>query len=196
MTGRKLGAQLQELGGAERLRRLAGGMCDCFECALSVAPWRCSLPMISSSFGMRALASCTVKSRSLTVCLSELSEAPNGCLQGLSTQGRHAGGGVRAEYDATTPRPRSSTHRCSRGLVDGGAVLDSARMGDESDEQEREETKRQRFIGFEEDLSSIQVPDELPVLPLRGVVIFPVGDRAAADLARQLAQGRRAGAGR
>ena len=46
-------------------------------------------------------------------------------------------------------------------------------MSDETDEQEREETKRQRFIGFEEDLSSIEVPDELPVLPLRGVVIFP-----------------------
>jgi len=46
-------------------------------------------------------------------------------------------------------------------------------MSDESEEQEREEARRQRFIGFEEDLSSIQVPDELPVLPLRGVVIFP-----------------------
>jgi ATP-dependent Lon protease len=46
-------------------------------------------------------------------------------------------------------------------------------MTDETEEQEREEIKRQRFIGFEEDLSSIEVPDELPVLPLRGVVIFP-----------------------
>ncbi|MBI3783218.1 MAG: LON peptidase substrate-binding domain-containing protein, partial [Deltaproteobacteria bacterium] len=40
-------------------------------------------------------------------------------------------------------------------------------------EEEREEAKRQRFIGFEEDLSDIQVPDTLPILPLRGVVIFP-----------------------
>jgi ATP-dependent Lon protease len=46
-------------------------------------------------------------------------------------------------------------------------------MSDETEEQEREEAKKQRFIGFEEDLSGIQVPDELPILPLRGVVIFP-----------------------
>ncbi len=46
-------------------------------------------------------------------------------------------------------------------------------MGDETEDQEREEAKKQRFIGFEEDLSGIQVPDELPILPLRGVVIFP-----------------------
>jgi ATP-dependent Lon protease len=46
-------------------------------------------------------------------------------------------------------------------------------MSDQTEEHEREESKRQRFIGFEEDLSSIEVPDELPVLALRGVVIFP-----------------------
>jgi ATP-dependent Lon protease len=36
-----------------------------------------------------------------------------------------------------------------------------------------EETKEQRFYGFEEDVSGIAVPEELPILPLRGVVIFP-----------------------
>jgi ATP-dependent Lon protease len=46
-------------------------------------------------------------------------------------------------------------------------------MSDETEGHEPEESKRQRFIGFEEDLSSIEVPNELPVLPLRGVVIFP-----------------------
>jgi len=40
-------------------------------------------------------------------------------------------------------------------------------------EDEREETKRQRYIGFETDLGDVDVPEELPVLPLRGVVIFP-----------------------
>jgi len=36
-----------------------------------------------------------------------------------------------------------------------------------------EELKEQKFYGFEEDVSGISVPDTLPVLPLRGVVIFP-----------------------
>ncbi|HEV7734452.1 MAG TPA: endopeptidase La [Candidatus Binatia bacterium] len=31
----------------------------------------------------------------------------------------------------------------------------------------------QRFFGFDEDVSGIAIPDELPILPLRGVVIFP-----------------------
>jgi ATP-dependent Lon protease len=31
----------------------------------------------------------------------------------------------------------------------------------------------QRFFGFDEDTSSVTVPGELPILPLRGVVIFP-----------------------
>ena len=31
----------------------------------------------------------------------------------------------------------------------------------------------QRFYGFDEDISGIVVPGELPILPLRGVVIFP-----------------------
>jgi ATP-dependent Lon protease len=36
-----------------------------------------------------------------------------------------------------------------------------------------EELKEQKFYGFEEDVSGIVVPDTLPLLPLRGVVIFP-----------------------
>jgi len=44
---------------------------------------------------------------------------------------------------------------------------------EEREEEEREEAKKQRFLGFEEDLSDITVPEELPILPLRGVVIFP-----------------------
>jgi ATP-dependent Lon protease len=39
--------------------------------------------------------------------------------------------------------------------------------------EEGRETQKQRFVGFEEDLSHISVPEELPVLPLRGVVVFP-----------------------
>ncbi len=36
-----------------------------------------------------------------------------------------------------------------------------------------EELKEQKFYGFEEDVSGIVVPEALPLLPLRGVVIFP-----------------------
>ena len=36
-----------------------------------------------------------------------------------------------------------------------------------------EELKEQKFYRFEEDVSGISVPETLPVLPLRGVVIFP-----------------------
>ena len=36
-----------------------------------------------------------------------------------------------------------------------------------------EESGEQKFYGFEEDVSGIQVPAQLPILPLRGVVIFP-----------------------
>jgi ATP-dependent Lon protease len=35
------------------------------------------------------------------------------------------------------------------------------------------EIKEHRFFGFEDDLSGITIPSELPVLPLRGVAIFP-----------------------
>ena len=30
-----------------------------------------------------------------------------------------------------------------------------------------------RFAGFDEDTSNVEIPEELPILPLRGVVIFP-----------------------
>jgi ATP-dependent Lon protease len=40
-------------------------------------------------------------------------------------------------------------------------------------EEEVEEAKEQRFFALEEDLSDIAIPTELPMLPLRGVVIFP-----------------------
>src|SRR5512143_1747886 len=40
-------------------------------------------------------------------------------------------------------------------------------------EEEAEEPKEQRFFALEEDLSDIAIPTELPMLPLRGVVIFP-----------------------
>ena len=36
-----------------------------------------------------------------------------------------------------------------------------------------EETTEQSVVGFEEDLSDVELPQELPILPLRGVVIFP-----------------------
>ena len=36
-----------------------------------------------------------------------------------------------------------------------------------------EETKEQKFYGFEEDVSGIEIPEEMSILPLRGVVIFP-----------------------
>jgi ATP-dependent Lon protease len=38
---------------------------------------------------------------------------------------------------------------------------------------ESEQEAKSRFFGFEEDLSNVDVPSELGVLPLRGVVIFP-----------------------
>jgi ATP-dependent Lon protease len=42
------------------------------------------------------------------------------------------------------------------------------------DEEEQHPTPdKRRFGGFEEDLSDIEIPDLLPVLPLRGVVVFP-----------------------
>jgi len=50
-------------------------------------------------------------------------------------------------------------------------MLESDVGGSEPDEQD--EPKKHRFLGFEEDLSDVAVPDELPILPLRGVVVFP-----------------------
>src|SRR5215475_6805897 len=46
--------------------------------------------------------------------------------------------------------------------------------GEEFDPQKAaEEAGEQKFYGFEEDVSGIHVPAELPILPLRGVVVFP-----------------------
>ncbi len=36
-----------------------------------------------------------------------------------------------------------------------------------------EETTEQGVVGFEEDLDGVELPQELPILPLRGVVVFP-----------------------
>jgi len=48
-------------------------------------------------------------------------------------------------------------------------------MADDPREQapESETDPQQRFFGFDEDISGVAVPSELPILPLRGVVIFP-----------------------
>src|ERR1051326_4205972 len=50
-----------------------------------------------------------------------------------------------------------------------------ARMSSTRDPKEPtvEDLKEQKFYGFEEDVSGISVPEVLPLLPLRGVVIFP-----------------------
>ena len=46
--------------------------------------------------------------------------------------------------------------------------------GEEFDpEKSSQEAGEQKFYGFEEDVSGIHVPAELPILPLRGVVVFP-----------------------
>ena len=42
-------------------------------------------------------------------------------------------------------------------------------------EEEQEEVKRQRFIGFEEDLSDIEIPEALPI-PKRSVATVDGGD--------------------
>src|SRR5689334_2912772 len=51
------------------------------------------------------------------------------------------------------------------GLLMAGEEFDPEKVAEEAGEQ--------KFYGFEEDVSGIQVPAELPILPLRGVVIFP-----------------------
>jgi ATP-dependent Lon protease len=43
----------------------------------------------------------------------------------------------------------------------------------ENETTEENLSPKERVFGFEEDLSGINIPEELPVLPLRGVVIFP-----------------------
>jgi len=42
-----------------------------------------------------------------------------------------------------------------------------------SENEEQQTSAKDRVFGFEEDLSAVDVPEELPVLPLRGVVVFP-----------------------
>jgi ATP-dependent Lon protease len=42
-----------------------------------------------------------------------------------------------------------------------------------SEHEEQQASAKDRVFGFEEDLSGISVPEVLPVLPLRGVVVFP-----------------------
>ncbi|MEW6272083.1 MAG: endopeptidase La [Thermodesulfobacteriota bacterium] len=42
-----------------------------------------------------------------------------------------------------------------------------------ADEESGEAETGQKFYGFEEDTGSIEIPERLPILPLRGVVIFP-----------------------
>ena len=42
-----------------------------------------------------------------------------------------------------------------------------------SENEEQPTSAKERVFGFEEDLSGISMPEELPVLPLRGVVVFP-----------------------
>src|SRR6185295_12834332 len=42
-----------------------------------------------------------------------------------------------------------------------------------SENEEQPTSAKDRVFGFEEDLSGITVPEVLPVLPLRGVVVFP-----------------------
>ena len=42
-----------------------------------------------------------------------------------------------------------------------------------SENEEQPTSAKDRVFGFEEDLSAISVPEQLPVLPLRGVVVFP-----------------------
>src|SRR4029450_11319552 len=56
----------------------------------------------------------------------------------------------------------------------GGWVTVRATMADEEpSELSGGEEGPRRFYGFEEDVSDVAVPDVLPILPLRGLVIFP-----------------------
>ena len=85
--------------------------------------------------------------------------------------GLHAAGDYRlAPGSRDIPTPVSA-------LSDWGAwVTVRAAMGDEDPSEGfsgSEGEGPRRFYGFEEDLSDVAVPDVLPILPLRGVVIFP-----------------------
>jgi ATP-dependent Lon protease len=46
-------------------------------------------------------------------------------------------------------------------------------MADDDPTREAPSPEGQRFYGFDEDISGVAVPGNLPILPLRGVVIFP-----------------------
>jgi ATP-dependent Lon protease len=46
-------------------------------------------------------------------------------------------------------------------------------MADDEPTREAPAAEGQRFYGFDEDISGVAVPTNLPILPLRGVVIFP-----------------------
>ncbi len=43
----------------------------------------------------------------------------------------------------------------------------------DSEEEASEEKEQVHWYGFEEDVDEVAVPEELPILPLRGVVVFP-----------------------
>jgi len=51
--------------------------------------------------------------------------------------------------------------------------MPSAEDFDSEKEESGEEAPEQKFYGFDEDVSGVPVPEELSILPLRGVVIFP-----------------------
>src|SRR5215470_705237 len=49
-------------------------------------------------------------------------------------------------------------------------------MADEEDPRQQEgggEAATPRYVGFDEDVSGVAIPESLAILPLRGVVIFP-----------------------
>ncbi|MDG2307300.1 MAG: endopeptidase La [Candidatus Binatia bacterium] len=53
-------------------------------------------------------------------------------------------------------------------------MSDKEEQGPELDEESDElDDATGRFAGFDEDTSNVDIPSELPILPLRGVVIFP-----------------------
>src|SRR4029079_2721100 len=71
-------------------------------------------------------------------------------------------------------------------------------MSDEESNDPEGEGEGQKFFGFEEDTSGIDIPPELPVLPLRGVVIFPsaivplpISRRSSLQLVEQCLAGNR-----
>src|SRR5262249_30301621 len=71
--------------------------------------------------------------------------------------------GRRVRVPLSTPAPAAREPGGGRELM---ADDDPTQRGGDPDVP-------QRFYGFDEDTSQIVVPTELPILPLRGVVIFP-----------------------